>query len=317
MPKKLTTEDFIIKSKIKHGDRYDYSKVCYKGSNFKVEIVCKKHGSFFQNASSHMKGVNCPKCNKKSFYYNSEKAIGILKKVHGDTYDYSKLIYTGANEKIKIICKKHGQFNQIYAIHKLGSICPKCSRENSRLTTKAFIIKSIKIHGKFYNYTKTEYITAIQKVIIVCPIHGSFKQNPNDHTNGQGCYKCGRETLSKKLKENPNGWTYTAWKKAGERSKNFDSFKVYIIRCWNKNEEFYKIGKTFRTIKNRFKDNKSKFMPYNYEIVKIFEGEARKMSELENKLKRENMHFKYTPTVKFCGMYECYETLTNILDYLK
>jgi hypothetical protein len=35
-----------------------------------------------------------------------------------------------------------------------------------------------------------EYINAITKVIITCPLHGNFIQKPNNHLCGNGCYKC-------------------------------------------------------------------------------------------------------------------------------
>jgi hypothetical protein len=50
-------------------------------------------------------------------------------------------------------------------------------------------------------------------------------------------------------------------------------------------------------------------LPYKYEIVKIFEGEAKEMFDLENKLKRENKKFTYLPKINFDGMYECYNKL--------
>ena len=43
---RLTTEEFISKSKNIHGEVYDYSKVDYRGGHEKVEIVCQVHGSF-------------------------------------------------------------------------------------------------------------------------------------------------------------------------------------------------------------------------------------------------------------------------------
>ena len=39
--KKLTTPEFIEKAKVIHGNKYDYSKVDYKGNAKNVEIICK------------------------------------------------------------------------------------------------------------------------------------------------------------------------------------------------------------------------------------------------------------------------------------
>lgn len=62
MPVKKTKEQFIETSISIHGDRYDYSKVNYAGNKVKVNIVCKKHGDFWQTPNDHIGGHNCSKC---------------------------------------------------------------------------------------------------------------------------------------------------------------------------------------------------------------------------------------------------------------
>lgn len=57
-----TTEEFIEKATAVHGDLYDYSKVNYVAWNKKVEIICHKHGSFWQTPNGHLGGHKCPKC---------------------------------------------------------------------------------------------------------------------------------------------------------------------------------------------------------------------------------------------------------------
>lgn len=63
MPRKLTTEEFIEKSKKIHGEKYDYSLVEYKNRIKKVKIICPLHGVFEQYPHIHYRGV-CPKCNE-------------------------------------------------------------------------------------------------------------------------------------------------------------------------------------------------------------------------------------------------------------
>jgi len=60
IPLAAATEEFIIGATKKHGFKYDYSKVIYKGQ--KVEIICSKHGSFYKRPSEHLRGQGCPKC---------------------------------------------------------------------------------------------------------------------------------------------------------------------------------------------------------------------------------------------------------------
>lgn len=57
-----TTEEFIARGKEVHGDRYDYSKTAYIGCYDSVQIICKSHGLFQQQANSHVCGTGCPLC---------------------------------------------------------------------------------------------------------------------------------------------------------------------------------------------------------------------------------------------------------------
>ena len=65
-----------------------------------------------------------------------------------------------------------------------------------RLTTQEFIEKAKSIHGNEYDYSKSIYTTAKDKLIIICPIHGEFEQSPDGHLHGQGCPKCKFDKLS-------------------------------------------------------------------------------------------------------------------------
>ena len=121
------------------------------------------------------------------------------KVTHGDKYDYSLVDYKNTITKIKIICKKHGVFEQAARSHISGSGCPKCFG-SSKLTHEQFIEKVEKIHNDFYSYPE-KYINNKQKIKIICPLHGEFKQTPSKHYK-HGCPKCGFEKISKKKKLN-------------------------------------------------------------------------------------------------------------------
>ena len=64
MKKRLGTQEFIKRAKQIHGDKYDYSKVEYVTSETKVQIICPKHGEFFQTPNCHLSGHGCPICNE-------------------------------------------------------------------------------------------------------------------------------------------------------------------------------------------------------------------------------------------------------------
>lgn len=118
------------------------------------------------------------------------------KQIHGDVYDYSKVNYINQRTKVIIICKQHGEFNQLPMVHLNGCGCPKCAAikngVNKRLSLQDFINRAKQVHNNYYNYDKVNYINSSTKVIITCPIHGDFEQNPSDHLSGRGCSKCKR-----------------------------------------------------------------------------------------------------------------------------
>lgn len=315
MPKRLTTQDFINKALTAHGETYNYSLSQYLNAKTKINIICSEHGVFKQLPNDHFKGKGCKKCgnintglsklsNKETFLYKA-------KLIHGDKYKYNLTNYTKCDIKVIITCPKHGNFLQIPESHLQGRGCNKCGEKRTanshKLTTKSFINKAIKIHNNRYTYSKTRYTNSTTKTIITCKEHGDFEQVADKHLQGKGCRKCGNTKTSERMQLNNPGWTYSNWKKAGEKSKNFDSFKVYIIRCWSDDEEFYKIGKTYLKVKKRF--DYIKTMPYQYESVKIIKGEAEEISILERKLQKTHKEFKYRPKISFEGVTECFSKI--------
>lgn len=228
--------------------------------------------------------------------------------IHNNKYDYSLVEYINSSTKVKIICKEHGIFEQTPDSHSRKRGCPKCAAKRRAKTQSTglhlFIEKAKSVHGDKYNYSLVEYTNNSSKIKIVCKKHGEFKQSPYKHLKGQGCPNCKNKTTSNRMIKNNPGWTYTNWKKSAENSKHFDSFKVYIIKCFSDEEEFYKIGKTYNTVEKRFEGNK---LPYNYKIVKEVKGGAEEVSKLERKLQKQNKEFKYIPKIKFEGSFECFK----------
>jgi len=198
MGKKLTKEIFIERSIEKHGNVFDYTKVIYKNTSSKVEIVCRKHGSFHQSPYNHMSGQKCPSCSGRPIY-TTKTFIENSKKIHGDKYGYSKSEYISSKIKVIITCPKHGDFQQSPNTHFKGTGCKKCGDERRQKslshTNQEFIEKSIKIHDTKYDYSKVDYINTKTKVIIICPEHGEFTQSPDKHLIGQGCQRCSNHSV--------------------------------------------------------------------------------------------------------------------------
>lgn len=58
----LKQEEFILRSKKIHGERYIYDKVVYINMFTNVTITCPIHGDYEQIPHNHLKGYGCPKC---------------------------------------------------------------------------------------------------------------------------------------------------------------------------------------------------------------------------------------------------------------
>lgn len=207
-------ESFIEQAQKVHGNYYLYDKVKYIGWDKDVEIICPKHGSFFQSAYNHIRGFGCRKCGyDRTHDSNRNTKDGFIKKAkrkHGDMYDYSLVKYKSCHDPVKIICKKHGIFEMTPTSHLLGHNCPNCVSEKMsglrRSTTKDFIENAKRIHKDAYDYSKVDYIDRNSPVAIICHKHGVFYQTPNTHLAGCCCPFCkqtkGEATIEDFLKVN-------------------------------------------------------------------------------------------------------------------
>lgn len=182
--KKKSHTTFIKELKQLYGNKFDYSKVEYKGTKTPVILICEEHGEFKQTPASLLRGINCTKCTKKH-KLTTKDYIKKLKKLYGNKYEYNKVVYKGTKHNVILICKKHGEFKKRADVLLKGSGCIKCKN-----STEVFINKAKKIHGEKYDYTNAEYCKAKEKIKLTCKKHGEFEQLPNDHLDGHGCQKC-------------------------------------------------------------------------------------------------------------------------------
>lgn len=74
--------------------------------------------------------------------------------VHGNKFDYSKSVANGWNNKVIILCKKHGEFLQNLGDHLQGKQCPECSQEERPDIWKEkelkFLIENYSKYGRNY-----------------------------------------------------------------------------------------------------------------------------------------------------------------------
>ncbi|MFA5626221.1 MAG: hypothetical protein WC965_01935 [Thiohalomonadaceae bacterium] len=194
-----------------HDGRYSYERYEYRGAERPATFICPEHGEFTQIPYSHAKGHGCMMCaaRDRAARSTAEEFEKRAKQAHGDIYDYSRVSYTNAREKVEIVCPEHGAFYQTPDAHLRGQGCPSCGNIkkglSKRATTETFIEKARSTLDVEYNYSMVDYITAVDKVSIVCPNGHVFKQQPNNHLSGYGCPVCQISPLHKHLLDNLGG----------------------------------------------------------------------------------------------------------------
>lgn len=152
MGKRLTQEEVIKRFRVIHGDKYDYSKVEYVNKRTKVTIICPEHGEFDILPENHYGKIpqGCWPCGiKSSAKTRTNSTENFIKKSiekHGDLYNYSKVVYKYAQEKVTIVCKIHGEFEQKACDHTQGRGCWQCRHSRGEAT----IAKILSKHGIGY-----------------------------------------------------------------------------------------------------------------------------------------------------------------------
>jgi very-short-patch-repair endonuclease len=202
--KQFDRKKSFIKRAIKmHGDAYDYSHINYVNARVNVKILCKKHGFFKQTPDNHLHKHGCNACNGGTVS-NTREFIYKAKKIHGDAYVYDSVDYKNNHTKVRISCKKHGEFIQNPSDHLSGCGCRQCGAitriNKKRFTTQKFIETAVKKHGDLYDYSSSVYVNSKSKIAIICKAHGLFYQRCNAHMSGQGCCLCKESMGEKKIK---------------------------------------------------------------------------------------------------------------------
>jgi len=191
--------DFIKKANCKFNNKFTYGND-YVSSKKLMTINCPIHGEYKQTPHSHYNSVHgCPQC-AKEFRKGKLTLSSFIKKankIHNNKFDYSKSIIINSHIHTIVICPIHGEFlvtpGNHLNINKFD--CPKCGRESAgkstRLSTKNYIDMVKIIHNNKYNYSKTIYTKAHDKIIVICPEHGEWTPTASNHKNNKsGCPQC-------------------------------------------------------------------------------------------------------------------------------
>jgi len=292
------TDYIVSQAKEVHKNTYKYTNTKYNEKNNDIIIFCSVHGDVVVNYRSHIAGAGCNKCGTDKIRGKSQKGghtefLEELKQKNRALF--LELTFIDEYINVDTMLRAHNQYGEVW-VNPSRALSGKGVNIKSAVDKTAYIVAQFEeIQGTVYDYSQVEYVSGSQEVIVVCPIHGAYPVKPTIHLGGSQCPDCHKETL---------GWNRSAYIK---RIKNRIS-SCYILRCYNKVEEFYKVGISVDIYK-RFKTKKS--MPYEYEIVQEFRGSAGYVWDKEKELHRmhRGRELSYIPKIYFEGETECFSEI--------
>jgi Zn finger protein HypA/HybF involved in hydrogenase expression len=126
--RRLSKEEFIKRSKEKHGELFDYSYGEYLSTDKKFKLYCNKGQHFtFQTPHSHLQGHKCLECENASRCKSFDQFTIDACKIHDDQYEYFGDKYFNTSTKIDIKCKACSLiFPSTPRNHLAGRGCPNC-----------------------------------------------------------------------------------------------------------------------------------------------------------------------------------------------
>lgn len=298
MAHKMTTEQFIKKAQHIHGSRYVYSSE-YKGSHEPIVITCPVHGDFYQRPYCHtLLKQGCPKCGVELSHSAARTTqtdfIAKARTVHSGVYDYSRVQYINNRTKITVICPTHGEFSLTPNSHLRGIGCRACGYASNAVGTEEFIRQAVIQHGNRYIYSNVVYHRSDKKVHIVCPVHGTFHQNPRSHLNGSGCPHCAKANKQ-------GGFSEEYFLENPQR--RYVKGLLYIVQLHNETEDFIKVGITTQTVQRRFSGHSA---VYAYDLVYEQPMTIYDAFTTEQRLLVTFADSRYIPNFSFAGWTECF-----------
>ena len=148
---RMDPAEFVSRAEEVHPGKFKYERTTYKNMTTKVTVTCPDHGDFKISPIKLIHSAHgCPECGAlrrglRISNINPGAAAAVVsiakhaavyvekaRKVHGDLYDYSDLVYLGAKKKVAIKCQKHGTFWQTAEHHiKRRYGCPRCMTKSA------------------------------------------------------------------------------------------------------------------------------------------------------------------------------------------
>lgn len=295
--------------KIKHNNYYDYTHVSYKNMASMVDIICRKHGMFSQQAGFHRNGNGCKKCGDESKslkfqeIFTTESFITKLKNTHGESYDYSAVQYITLKHPITLICRTHGPFTRFPQNLLKGGGCDKCLELKRTAKALRRVEKHFKDNDIEVVIDENNFNGFGHNIHLNCSKHGHFERflDMNIFVLNHPCLKCGSKisNLEKTVSNFLDGLgvTYTQHNRYRDDSgKGFEidilvpdkmvGFEINGLRFHGEN-----IGKTpeYHTWKT------TECLKLGIKLIHIYENEISACEVYKDKIYR-TLNFKHKPT---------------------
>lgn len=205
----ITNDDFIKRLKDVHKDKYDYSKVIYRGYESNITLVCPIHGAFTIMAGLALRGYGCKKCgmnNKpQTKPMSNERFIEKLNdKWKGKFTPLEE--YKGANVPIKFRCNNCGNMIEktphIMLDKRKKVNCKYCIESSLELKVKKALEKNninfiYQYHNLWLGLQSLDFYLPDYKIAIEC--QGEQHYSPNNYFGGQKEFDKIRERDERKL----------------------------------------------------------------------------------------------------------------------
>ena len=169
-------------------------------------------------------------------------------------------------------------------------------------TLEEVISEFYAVHGDRYDYSKVVYTGRENKVTIECPDHGQFDMRCRVHLKSDyGCPMCASEQMDRGV-----GSIGCINFKVAEKNKHIPYY-VYLLRLWDDNESFFKVGLTKVGSESRRLRDIRRY--YNVEIITLYEYPLDIAFELEQFILSEVDRYK--PSKMFGGYTECFKSINT------
>lgn len=269
----MTHDDFIaIITKTFPG--IDTSKTQFTATRDKVTLTCPIHGDYTVISSELLRKVSkkamgltvepCPKCGKALSGNKSvtqESVVDEIRRIHGDKYDYSKIVYITNKIPVEVVCHTHGSFFAEPRNLLSGRGCRKCY-EGTVTSTNSDTIDTFETalvekygDGKF-NLSKAKYISSTTKIAVTCANGHDFLIEPRTLMAYGKCPHC--STAKQAVFLRTPKLQYSLHAKGWEKTAMGKTTELYIgsLTSSNDNSVIFKVGVTTRTGEVRLRDHK-------------------------------------------------------------